>query len=199
MTTTDPLGVLTDPPPHSGWLITARRCVSPNCDPRPPGSDVSLLLIHSISLPPGVFGGDAIEQLFMNRLDCDQHPYFTQLHGLRVSAHFLVRRDGELLQFVACTERAWHAGVSQWRGRSHCNDFSIGIELEGLEGGPFEAAQYVALARLMKQLALLYPIDAVAGHEHVAPGRKRDPGERFDWAALRQSLQWPQALFPTTA
>ena len=167
-----------------GWLRRARRCESPNFGPRPDGATIDLALIHSISLPPGEYGGDAIERLFANRLDWDAHPYYDQIRGLQVSAHFLVRRDGELLQFVSCDARAWHAGPSTWQGRANCNDYSIGIELEGLEGEPFEAAQYDALAALIAELALRYPIAAVAGHEHVAPGRKLDPGAGFDWPRL---------------
>ena len=154
-----------------GWLDGARHCPSPNRGTRPPGMPIELALIHSISLPPGRYGGDAIERLFTNRLDADAHPYFEVLRGMQVSSHFLVRRDGELLQFVGCDERAWHAGASQWRGRADCNDFSVGIELEGLEGLLFEPAQYAALARLLQGLAARYPIAGVAGHEHVAPGR----------------------------
>ena len=181
---------------RGGWLLDARRCASPNAGPRPAGVEVDLLLIHSISLPPGEYGGDAIERLFTNRLDWDAHPYYTQIRGLRVSAHFVVRRDGEVLQFVSCARRAWHAGQSQWRGRSDCNDFSIGIELEGLEGGRFEAAQYAALIELMRSLAQRYPVRAVAGHEHVAPGRKCDPGAGFDWPYLKRALGWPDDFFP---
>jgi AmpD protein len=169
---------------HDGWLARARRCESPNFGPRPEGAVVDLALIHSISLPPGEYGGDAIERLFTNRLDWDAHPYYEQIRGLQVSAHFLLRRDGELLQFVSCDARAWHAGPSAWQGRANCNDYSIGIELEGLEGAPFEAAQYDALAALIAEVAQRYPIAAVAGHEHVAPGRKRDPGAGFDWLRL---------------
>jgi len=169
---------------HDGWLARARRCESPNFGLRPEGAVVDLALIHSISLPPGEYGGDAIERLFTNRLDWGAHPYYEQIRGMQVSAHFLVRRDGELLQFVSCDTRAWHAGPSAWQGRANCNDYSIGIELEGLEGAPFEAAQYDALAALIAELAQRYPIAAVAGHEHVAPGRKRDPGAGFDWPRL---------------
>jgi len=169
---------------YDGWLARARRCESPNFGPRPEGAVVDLALIHSISLPPGEYGGDAIERLFTNRLDWGAHPYYEQIRGMQVSAHFLVRRDGELLQFVSCDARAWHAGPSAWQGRANCNDYSIGIELEGLEGAPFEAAQYDALAALIAELAQRYPIAAVAGHEHVAPGRKRDPGAGFDWPRL---------------
>jgi len=149
---------------------------------------VSLLVVHSISLPPGEYGSDAIERLFTNRLDWDAHAYFETIRGMQVSAHFLIRRDGELVQFVSCDRRAWHAGQSRWGGRADCNDFSIGVELEGMEGQTFEAAQYSALASLARGLARRYPIDAVAGHEHVAPGRKADPGAGFDWPRLRRLL-----------
>ena len=139
-----------------------------------------------MSLPPGEYGGDGIEQLFTNRLDPQAHPYFERLRDLRVSAHFVIRRDGALLQFVSCAKRAWHAGASAWQGRAGCNDFSIGIELEGLEGDTFEAPQYERLAAVLNALVGRYPIRAVAGHEHVAPQRKHDPGAGFDWARLRQ-------------
>ena len=150
---------------------------------------VDLLVLHSISLPPGEYGGDAIERLFTNRLDWQAHPYYAAIRGLRVSAHFLVRRDGRMLQFVSCDQRAWHAGASVWRARENCNHYSIGIELEGLEGGPFDDAQYAALARLLRALALRYPIAEVVGHEDVAPGRKADPGAGFDWERLRRQLR----------
>jgi N-acetyl-anhydromuramoyl-L-alanine amidase len=179
-----------------GWWGAAKRRESPNFGPRPEGTAIDLALIHSISLPPGEYGGDAIERLFTNRLDWDAHPYYAQIRGFEVSAHFLIRRDGELLQFVSCDARAWHAGASAWRGRVDCNDFSIGIELEGLEGERFDALQYPALAGLIAALVHRYPIDAVAGHEHVAPARKRDPGAGFDWArlgALLASRLGPQA------
>lgn len=149
---------------------------------------VSLLVIHSISLPPGEYGGDAIERLFTNRLDWAAHPYFETIRGIEVSAHFLIRRDGEVVQFVSCDRRAWHAGRSRWRGREDCNDFSVGVELEGLEGQTFQAAQYEALASLAAGLARRYPIDAVVGHEHVAPRRKADPGAGFEWSTLRTRL-----------
>ena len=180
----------------SGWLSNARRCESPNFGSRPEGVPIDLALIHSISLPPGEYGGDAIERLFTNRLDWDEHPYFSQIRGLTVSAHFVVRRDGELVQFVSCDDRAWHAGASTWRGRNECNDFAVGIELEGLEGSVFAPQQYEALAWLMKKLALQYPLTAVAGHEHVAPGRKFDPGSGFDWSHLMSLLEWPCKHFP---
>lgn len=180
----------------AGWLPAARRCESPNHGARPDGMVVDLAVVHSISLPPGVYGGDAIERLFTNRLDWNEHPYYDQIRGMEVSAHFLVRRDGELVQFVSCERRAWHAGRSHWRGRDNCNDFSVGIELEGLEGQTFEAEQYRALADLLKAVALRYPLTGVAGHEQVAPGRKEDPGAGFDWPRLMSQLGWPDRYFP---
>ena len=174
---------------RSGWLRRARSVLSPNFGPRPDGAVVDLVVLHSISLPPGQFGGDGIERLFTNRLDWTAHPYYETIRGLAVSAHFVVRRDGELLQFVSCDERAWHAGRSSWRGREGCNDFSIGIELEGLEGEAFDDRQYPVLAALVDSVASRYPIVDVAGHEHVAPGRKADPGAGFDWARLRRSVR----------
>jgi N-acetyl-anhydromuramoyl-L-alanine amidase len=184
---------------EDGWWRGARRCESPNHGPRPEGADVALALIHSISLPPGEYGGDGVERLFTNRLDWDAHPYYQRIRGLQVSSHFFIRRDGATMQFVSCDERAWHAGPSSWQGRDNCNDFSIGIELEGLEGETFEASQYDALARLLEALALRYPIAAVAGHEHVAPGRKIDPGPGFDWSVLRSALGWSDTFFPPHA
>ncbi len=179
-----------------GWLRAARAVPSPNFGPRPEGEVARLLVLHSISLPPGVFGGHEIEALFTNGLDCDAHPAFESLRGLQVSAHFLIRRDGELLQFVSADERAWHAGRSSFRGRERCNDFSIGIELEGLEGGLFEDLQYQVLLQLLPVLRERYPLEAVVGHEHIAPGRKADPGSGFDWQRLRQGLGWDASLFP---
>lgn len=176
-----------------GWWPPARRCPSPNFGPRPVGVDIDLVVLHSISLPPGVYGGDAIERLFTNRLDWDAHPYFAQIRGLAVSAHFLLRRDGGLLQFVRCGDRAWHAGASSWRGRPNCNDFSIGIELEGLEGQAFEPVQYRRLARLLRALAARWPLAEVAGHEDVAPGRKADPGAGFRWELLARLTGWDAA------
>lgn len=184
---------------QQGWWPAARRIDSPNHGERPAGEAISLLVMHSISLPPGVYGGDEIERLFTNTLDWDAHPYYGQIRGIEVSAHFVIRRDGQVLQFVSCDRRAWHAGQSAWRGRPNCNDYSIGIELEGLEGTPFEAAQYAALGPLVAALAVAYPLRDVAGHEHVAPGRKHDPGAGFDWKlaeeiSRRQGAQllWPQ-------
>src|SRR5690349_17910185 len=153
----------------AGWWRAARPIASPNFGPRPSGEAVDLVVLHSISLPPGEYGGDAIERLFTNRLDWDAHPYYAQIRGLQVSSHFVIRRGGELLQFVSCDERAWHAGRSSWRGRDECNDYSVGIELEGLEGETFEAAQYETLARTLRALRRRYPLRAVVGHEHVAP------------------------------
>ena len=171
-----------------GWIAGARRVLSPNCDSRPHGAQVSLVVLHSISLPRGGYGGDAIERLFTNRLAPAAHPSFADLAGLRVSSHFLVRRGGELLQFVPLQARAWHAGVSRWRGRGGCNDFSVGIELEGTDDGNFGAAQYESVLKLVKKLQDVLPLREVAGHSDIAPGRKSDPGARFDWARLLAGL-----------
>lgn len=173
----------------NGCVDAARYLASGNCDERPPGAAVTLLVIHSISLPPGEFGGDGIERLFTNDLDCAAHPYYRTLAGVRVSAHFLIRRTGELLQFVPCTKRAWHAGVSAWRGRSACNDYSIGIELEGADDVPYAEAQYLALAELARALRSSYPIAEIVGHCDIAPERKSDPGPSFDWVRLRNSIE----------
>jgi len=145
-------------------------------------------VLHSISLPPGQFGGDAIERLFTNRLDPQAHPYFQEVFSLKVSSHFLIRRDGELVQFVPVTRRAWHAGASSWRGRGRCNDFSVGVELEGTEGAPFEPAQYERLSALTHALRARLPLRALAAHSDVAPGRKTDPGAGFDWPRLLATL-----------
>jgi AmpD protein len=171
-----------------GNVNVARQVRSPNRDARPPDIPISLIVLHGISLPPGCFDGDGIERLFTNRLDPQAHPYFATIAAMRVSAHFLVRRDGALLQFVPCAERAWHAGESAWRGRARCNDFSIGIELEGTDAAPYAAAQYATLARLVRALRRRYPIEAVVGHSDVAPGRKTDPGPAFDWPRLTRLL-----------
>ncbi len=181
---------------REGWYRFARSMPSPNRGPRPAGAQVDLIVLHSISLPPGRYGGDEVLQLFCNRLDWDADPYFDRLRGLEVSAHFYVRRNGQLWQMVSCDERAWHAGASQWRGRANCNDDSIGIELEGLEGDRFEAAQYETLAGLCAAIAQGYAIGHIAGHEHIAPGRKADPGAGFDWRDLRAQLGWAGAMFP---
>jgi AmpD protein len=161
---------------------------SPNCDERPPDTEISLIVVHCISLPPGEYGGDSIERLFTNRLDPAAHPYFRDIAGLKVSSHYLVRRDGEVVQFVPAERRAWHAGASWWRGRGACNDFSVGIELEGTEHEPFTDAQYAALSALVQGLQSRFPIRDVAAHSDVAPGRKTDPGAHFDWARLLTSL-----------
>jgi AmpD protein len=174
--------------PESGLLRWARQVASPNCDARPAGAETSLAVLHSISLPPGEYGGDAIERLFTNRLDPEAHPYFRGIASVRVSAHFLVRRDGAVVQFVPLHRRAWHAGVSSWRGRERCNDFSVGIELEGLDDAPFEEPQYFALARLLKAIRRTLPVRDVAAHSDVAAGRKTDPGARFDWARTLAAL-----------
>ncbi|MDP4302300.1 1,6-anhydro-N-acetylmuramyl-L-alanine amidase AmpD [Leptothrix discophora] len=173
----------------AGWHGQARAVPSPNVGTRPAGVAIDLAIVHSISLPPGRYGGEAIERLFTNRLDPTAHASFAALDGLQVSAHFVVRRDGRLLQFVPLQGRAWHAGVSRWRGRDNCNDHSIGIELEGLEGHRFAAVQYRVLAALLRQLVQVVPLQEVVGHEHVAPGRKRDPGPGFDWSRLARRLR----------
>ncbi|MBK6869180.1 MAG: 1,6-anhydro-N-acetylmuramyl-L-alanine amidase AmpD [Burkholderiales bacterium] len=188
----------TEPLWQAGWYRPARALASPNWGPRPEGTDISLIVVHSISLPPGEFAGEHVQALFCNRLDWDTHPYFEAIRGLEVSAHFYIRRDGALWQFVSADARAWHAGQSSFRGRPHCNDYSIGIELEGLEGDRFEAPQYESLTTLCAALAAHYPIDAIAGHEHIAPGRKLDPGPGFDWARLRRALGWQTRAFPPT-
>ena len=168
----------------TGWLEGVRRVVSPNCDERPPGAVIDLLVVHGISLLPGEFGGPGIVDLFLNRLQPHGHAYYAGIAHLRVSAHFLIRRDGELIQFVPCAQRAWHAGVSNWRGRERCNDFSLGIELEGADEIPFEDAQYTRLRALIALLRAHYPIADVQGHADVAPGRKTDPGSAFDWSKI---------------
>lgn len=161
-----------------------RRIESPNCDDRPPGEAVSLVVVHAISLPPSQFGSDDVIRLFTNSLDPDAHPYFCGIASLHVSAHFFIRRDGELIQFVSCDQRAWHAGVSRWQGREQCNDFSIGIELEGCDEQRFDDAQYARLVTLIEDLRQRYPISSVVGHCDVSPGRKTDPGPCFDWQRL---------------
>ncbi|HNP63995.1 MAG TPA: 1,6-anhydro-N-acetylmuramyl-L-alanine amidase AmpD [Woeseiaceae bacterium] len=176
---------------ETGLMSSARLCMSPNRDARPPGMPIDLLVLHGISLPPGQFGGGEIEALFQNRLDWDAHPYFGEIRGMEVSAHLLIRRDGELLQFVPFTERAWHAGESSFRGRSRCNDFSIGIELEGEDETPYDDRQYQVLPLVLQALIRAYPgISAreIAGHCDVAPGRKVDPGPAFDWLRLYDAL-----------
>ena len=171
---------------RTGLVRAAAQRPSPNCDDRPADAAITLLVVHNISLPPGEFGGTGIVELFANRLDPASHPYYAQIASLQVSSHFLIRRDGALLQFVPCAKRAWHAGESSWRGRKHCNDFSIGVELEGTDDLPYETAQYATLARLTRALVRRYPIAHVAGHSDIAPGRKTDPGPAFDWGRYRR-------------
>ena len=174
---------------EEGWLSGARHLPSPHQNGRPNG-EVSLLVVHGISLPPGEFGGPFIDDLFMGRLDPEAHPYFAGIHQLRVSAHCLIRRDGQLVQYVPFGARAWHAGVSSWQGREACNDFSIGIELEGTDDSPYEAIQYQHLNAVIDALLAAYPTLSrahITGHEHIAPARKTDPGPHFDWSRLRQA------------
>lgn len=175
----------------TGRLPQARWCPSPNFGPRPAGADISLVLVHNISLPPGRFGGPAIEQFFCNRLDANEHPYFQTIAGMQVSAHLLIRRNGEMVQFVSLLDRAWHAGRSCFQGQEECNDFSIGIELEGTDEIPFTDVQYQVLADTTNILMAAWPSitsDRVAGHSDVAPGRKTDPGPAFDWTRFHGLL-----------
>ena len=170
-----------------GLLAGGEYIPSPNCDDRPAGT-IELLVIHNISLPPGEFGGDGVLRLFTNTLDMAAHPYYQTIAGARVSAHFLVRRDGRIIQFVPCTKRAWHAGESRWQGRPCCNDFSLGIELEGSDDVPFTDAQYDALNQLTMALRTAYPVCGIAGHNDIAPQRKTDPGPCFDWSRYLAGL-----------
>ncbi|VWX58175.1 1,6-anhydro-N-acetylmuramyl-L-alanine amidase AmpD [Burkholderiales bacterium 8X] len=179
-----------------GWYLPAIASPSPNHGPRPAQGPIDLIVLHSISLPPGCYGGDEVRQLFTNTLDFDAHPYYDGIRGIQVSAHFFVRRDGALWQFVSCDRRAWHAGNSAWRGRTNCNDDSIGIELEGLEGELFEPEQYRTLRKLCLAIRDRYPIAHLAGHEDIAPGRKADPGAGFDWHGFERMLGWPSTMFP---
>jgi AmpD protein len=171
-----------------GRLARALQIPSPNCDERPGGSPINLLVLHSISLPPGAFGGPAVIDFFLNRLDSRAHPYFEQLREMEVSAHFFIRRSGELIQFVPCALRAWHAGHSQWKGRQRCNDFSIGVELEGTDAAAFSGSQYVELARLTQELQRAYALRDIVGHSDIAPGRKTDPGVGFEWGRYRAMI-----------
>jgi AmpD protein len=185
--------------PGSGLLLGAEFVASPNCDERPAGCRPELVVIHGISLPPGEFGGPWIEKLFTNSLPAAKHPYFSTIEGLRVSAHALIRRDGRIIQFVPFGRRAWHAGESSWCGRERCNDYSIGIELEGTDGMPYEDAQYSSLARLLVALIDAYPgltPETLAGHSDIAPGRKTDPGMSFDWPRLHALLRLESGLPP---
>lgn len=172
-----------------GWLTSAERHYTSHCDERPDVNDVSLIVVHCISLPPGEFGGDWIDRLFDGSLPRDAHPYFEAIHALRVSAHVLVHRDGRLIQYVPFHKRAWHAGISSYQGRERCNDFSIGIELEGTESIPYSPIQYLKLADIIRALIACYPklsVDKITGHSDIAPGRKTDPGDSFDWDHLRR-------------
>ena len=174
--------------PHSALLDVARQCASPNCDDRPEGAATDVIVIHGISLPPGEYGGPWIDALFCNQLDPKAHPYFRDIHNSRVSSHVLIRRDGEIVQYVPFNKRAWHAGVSCYEGRDGCNDFSLGIELEGCDETPYEAVQYDVLANVLKALMTTYPglsSERIVGHSDIAPGRKTDPGPCFDWHQLR--------------
>lgn len=173
----------------NGWCTDAMYLDSPNQNDRPENQAIDLLVIHNISLPPGEFGGHYIPDLFLNRLDCDRHPFFEQLRSLKVSSHFLIRRNGTLIQFVSADKRAWHAGISAYRGRQGCNDFSIGIEIEGTDYVPFMPQQYDTLVSLTTALCCRYPLKAVTGHQHIAPGRKTDPGPFFDWRFFREKLE----------
>ncbi len=177
--------------PSTGLLDGARHVASPNCDARPTDCGISLLVIHNISLPPGEFGGPHIESLFLNTLDANAHPYFAAICGMQVSAHLLIRRSGEIVQFVPLHLRAWHAGESRFEGRTACNDFSIGIELEGSDDQPYEPAQYAVLAEVARTLMAAYPgitAQHIVGHSDIAPGRKTDPGPSFDWGRLHSLL-----------
>lgn len=171
-----------------GLVAGARYLASPNCDSRPAGQAVSLLVVHSISLPPGQYGGDQIERLFTNRLDPSEHPYFAEIAGVRVSAHLLLRRNGDAVQFVPLHMRAWHAGESIWRGQARCNDFSVGVELEGGGDDDYTEAQYARLIELTRALRAALPLREFAGHSDIAPGRKTDPGDRFDWQRFVSAL-----------
>jgi N-acetyl-anhydromuramoyl-L-alanine amidase len=181
---------------QDGWSPLAQRLASPNFGPRPQGSVIDLVVVHSISLPPGQYGGGFIQALFTNQLDWDKHPYFQTIKDMQVSSHFLIARDASVWQFVSCDHRAWHAGASTFHGRTNCNDYSIGVEMEGLEGHTFEPAQYASLARLCQALRVQYPVQYIVGHEHIAPGRKLDPGPGFDWALLHQHLGWKRDTLP---
>ena len=181
-----------DPDPATGLIEGARQVPSPNCDDRPAGVAADLIILHGISLPPGEFGGPWIDRLFTNDLPADAHPYFPTVAALQVSAHALVRRDGEVVQYVPLHRRAWHAGVSSWEGRERCNDYSIGIEIEGTDTAPYEVVQYTMVASLVVALCRAYPhlsIERVVGHSDVAPGRKSDPGVAFDWPRLRTAVR----------
>ena len=167
-----------------GFANSAKQIASPNFDARP-ADEISMIVIHNISLPPNQYGGSGVVQLFTNVLNPDEHSYYAQIHTRRVSSHFFIRRDGDLIQFVSCLQRAWHAGISTWQGRERCNDFSVGIELEGSDNEAFETAQYQTLNNLIKALKKTYPIQQLVGHSDIAPGRKTDPGPYFEWQKVK--------------
>ncbi len=171
----------------AGYVEPTTQIASPNYDERPEHCSVSMIVIHNISLPPNEYGGSGIVQLFTNQLDPNEHPYYAEIYARKVSSHFLIRRDGELIQFVSCLHRAWHAGVSNWQGRERCNDFSVGIELEGSDFEAFEPAQYHTLNLLLECLNKTYPIQDIVGHSDIAPGRKTDPGPYFDWHKIKKT------------
>ena len=181
---------------QKGWYRCARALASPNFGRRPEDAQTDLIVIHAISLPPGGYGNHNVQRLFTNQLDWDAHPYFQSIRGTQVSSHFFISRAGELWQFVSCDARAWHAGQSSYRGRNNCNDDSIGIELEGLEGNSFEDVQYETLRSVCAALMSQYPVVHIAGHEHIAPGRKHDPGPGFDWQELKRSLALHATCLP---
>lgn len=183
---------------QKGWYRCARALASPNFGSRPEGAQTDLIVIHAISLPPGGYGNHNVQRLFTNQLDWDEHPYFQSIRDMQVSSHFFISRTGELWQFVSCDARAWHAGQSHYRGRSNCNDDSIGIELEGLEGNSFEDAQYETLCTVCAALMSQYQVTHIAGHEHIAPGRKHDPGPGFDWQELKRSLALHATCLPVS-
>ena len=179
----------------NGWWEHARCVPSPNFNDRPSGRDPSLLVIHNISLPPGEFGGNQVERFFLNKLDKAEHPFFSEIEGVTVSAHFFIRRTGEVIQFVSVDQRAWHAGVSEFQGEENCNDFSLGVEMEGTDESPYETLQYQALVGLTKDLMVEYPdiiSNRITGHSDIAPGRKTDPGPAFDWTRYLSSLNEPE-------
>jgi AmpD protein len=169
----------------NGICSEAKFIASPNIDARPNPEDISLIVIHNISLPPNQYGGNGVIELFTNQLNPDEHPYYAEIAHLKVSSHFFIRRDGELIQFASCNDRAWHAGTSNWQGRERCNDFSIGIELEGSDFETFEPMQYETLETLIASIKVRYPIEAIAGHSDIAPGRKTDPGPYFNWSRIK--------------
>jgi AmpD protein len=171
---------------HSNGICSqAKFIASPNIDARPSQEDISLIVIHNISLPPNQYGGNAVVELFTNQLNPNEHTYYAEISHLKVSSHFFIRRDGELIQFASCNDRAWHAGASNWQGRERCNDFSIGIELEGSDFEAFESIQYETLESLIASIKARYPIQAITGHSDIAPGRKTDPGPYFDWLRIK--------------